>query len=373
MKHVASALVLLSASATAAGALGLDRSGQDISAIFEPGGFAKLSYGFTRQDLSGYDISGDPMTDAADDFSEADLAVKTDLGGSFSLGLIIDEPYGSDIAYGGDPQTTFLGGTRFGIDSRAITAIGRYRFNDSLSVHGGLQRVTLDGVVAFSGRGFGPLQGYRVDLEDGEGTAWLAGIAYERPENRLRIALTYNSGTEIDAATTEIFADGEFRSRTKFTLPEAWNLDVQTGIGPNTLVFGRIRSAAYSQTQLMPAGLEIGLADLNLADITSITDMDDGRAYELGVSRQFTETFEGLVALTYEPRAGDDFVSALTPVNGLAGLTIGGTYTLNSVELSGTIRYTVFGDARPTVVGLPVGALTSNEALSVGLSVAYRF
>jgi len=46
MKHVASALVLLSASATAAGALGLDRSGQDISAIFEPGGFAKLSYGF---------------------------------------------------------------------------------------------------------------------------------------------------------------------------------------------------------------------------------------------------------------------------------------------------------------------------------------
>jgi long-subunit fatty acid transport protein len=171
----------LAASATSASAIGLDRSAQDITAIFEPGGYAELSYGFTQTDLTGSDLLGTPIDDVGGDYGQTALAFKMDFGQGFSFGLILDQPYGSDIEYGGNPATTLLGGTAATLDSRAITAIGRYRFNDNFSVHAGVRQVMLDGETTLKGQAFGPLNGYNVKLENGEGTGWLAGVAYERP------------------------------------------------------------------------------------------------------------------------------------------------------------------------------------------------
>lgn len=367
MKHIAQGVVLLAASATTASALGLDRSAQDITAIFEPGGYAELSYGFTQPDLTGTDVLGNPIGNVGGDYGQTALAFKMDFGPGFSFGLILDQPYGSDIEYGGDPDATPLGGTAATLDSRAITAIGRYRFNDNFSVHAGVRQVMLDGETTLKGQAFGPLNGYNVKLENGEGAGWLAGVAYERPEIALRVALTYNSEIVNSFDTIEATPGGPFESTTEVSAPEAWNLDFQTGVAQDTLVYGTIRYAAYSQTILSPELFSLAMGG------TSIVDLNDGTSYTLGVARSLTDSFAGLASITYEPENSDALFSPLSPTNGLVGITVGGLYTLNAVEIRAGIRYTMTGDADIGVGGAQVATFTDTDALSLGVSVGYRF
>lgn len=369
MRHIAQGAFLLAMTGSSAAALGLDRSAQDITAIFEPSGYAELSYGFTQPSLTGRDVLGNPISDVGGDYGQTALAFKMDMGRGFSLGLILDQPYGSSIEYGGDPAATMLGGTSSRLDSSAVTAIGRYRFNDAFSVHAGLRSVTMDGEVTLSGLAFGPLSGYNLALDNGQGRGWLAGVAYERPDIALRVALTYNSEIENTFDTTELTALGPVESTTTVLAPEAWNLDFQTGVAADTLVFGTIRYAAYSQTILSP---DVFAAATGGA---SITDISDGTSYSIGVARRFTDAFGGSIAISYEAEDSDDLVSPLSPTNGLFGITIGGRYTIDAIELSGGIRYTMLGDARPET-GTPDterAEFTDNDALSVGLAIAYRF
>jgi long-subunit fatty acid transport protein len=369
MKYIAYSAAMLAVTGTSAAAIGLDRSSQDITAIFEPGGYVELSYGFTQPALTGDDVLGNPISDVGVDYSQVALSFKMDVGQSFSIGLIIDQPYGANIAYEGDPTTTMLGGTEAVLDSRAITAIGRYRFNDNFSVHAGVRQVTLDGEVTLAGLAYAGLSGYNVELENGEGTGWLAGVAYERPDIALRVALTYNSEIENTFDTLETTPLGPVESTTTVSAPEAWNLDFQTGVAQDTLVFGNIRYAMYSQTILSPDFFATATGG------ASITDIEDGTSYTLGVARRFTDAFAGTLSLTYEPEGTDSLVSPLSPTNGLFGITVGGRYTMDAIEFSGGIRYTMLGDAEPET-GTPDVAraeFTDNDALSVGLSVAYRF
>jgi long-subunit fatty acid transport protein len=369
MKFIGYGALALAASSTSVMALGLDRSAQDITAIFEPGGYVELSYGFTQPSLTGEDTLGNGIDNVGLDYSQVALSFKMDLNDRFSLGLIIDQPYGADVLYGGDPATTRLGGTAADLNTRAITAIGRIRFGENFSVHGGFRQVSMDGEVTLSGQAYSVLSGYNVQLDSGEGTGWLAGVAYERPDIALRVALTYNSEIETEFDTTETSIFGVTDSTTTVSAPEAWNLDFQTGVAQDTLVFGSIRYAYYSQTVLSPDFFN------GITGGASITDIEDGATYSLGVARRFTDAFAASVAIAYEPELSDELVSPLSPTNGLWGITIGGRYTLDNIEFAGGIRYTMLGDALPEV-GTPdvqQGTFTDNDALSVGLSVAYRF
>ena len=367
MRHFAQGAVLLAATASSASALGLDRSAQDITAIFEPGGYAELSYGFTQPDLTGSDVLGNPISNVGGDYGQTALAFKMDFGQGFSFGLILDQPFGTDTAYGGDPTTTLLGGTAAKLDSRAITAIGRYRFNDNFSVHAGVRQVMLDSEVTLAGLAFAGLSGYNVKLENGEGTGWLAGVAYERPEIALRVALTYNSEIVNSFDTIETTPGGPLASTTDVSAPEAWNLDFQTGIAQDTLLFGTIRYAAYSQTILSPDFFALATGG------ASITDIDDGTSYSLGIARRFTDAFVGLGSVNFEPESDKDIVSPLDPTNGRIGISVGGRYTLNAMEITAGIRYTMLGDTDVGGNGLAVASFTDNDALSLGLQVAYRF
>ena len=53
----------------------------------------------------------------------------------------------------------------------------------------------------------------------------------------------------------------------------------------------------------------------------------------------------------------------------------GGKYTMNNLEFSGGVRYTMLGDARAEVgtPDLEQATFADNDAVSVGLGVAYRF
>lgn len=360
------ALVLISSSAFA---LGLDRTNQDITAIFEPGGYAALGFGSTTPNLTGVDTQGNGIANVGNPFTIGALSFKMDVNDHISLGLIVDQPFGADVTYAGDPATTRLGGTEAVLNSTTVTALGRYLFNDRFSVHAGLRYQELQGHVTLAGQAYSILSGYNVDLENGQGTGYLIGAAYAIPAIALRVALTYNSAIMNRFDTTETSIFGTTESTTDVSSPEAWNLDFQTGIAADTLIFGQIRYAMWSQTVLSPDSFN------GITGGASITDIEDGTSVSIGIGRKFTDAFSGSIALGYEPEMKDDLVSPLTPTNGYTSITLGGKYTMDNIELSGGVRYTRLGDARAEVgtPDLEQARFTNSDAVSVGVSVAYRF
>ncbi|MCP1168334.1 outer membrane protein transport protein [Limimaricola litoreus] len=371
-----SAMALAAAlTATGAGAIGLDRSNQDVTAIFEEGNVLELSFGKVFPELSGQDVAlfgGGEYDNVGEDFLNVSTSAKMDFGNGFSGAVIIDQPFGADIDY---PTTALaLGGTMAQLDGHTITAVGRYQFNENVSVHAGFRRQTLEGDITLLGAAYGSLSGYSVALGENDSTGYLIGAAYEIPEIALRAALTYNSAIEHDFDTTEAIGDTVVSADTTTTVetPESWNLDLQTGIAPDTLAFANIRYAAYEDTKVQPAFFAA-----NTLPGTSLTNIDDNYQVQVGVGRKFSEMFAGQVAIGFEPE-GDERISPLDPTNGKRWVSLGGAYDLGTVTLSGGIRYTMLGDANPETRN-PDGTISDravfndNSAVAVGMSVAYRF
>ena len=107
MKHITTALGALALSTSLAQAGGIDRSGQSISAIFEKGNYVELSFGRVKPKVSGTQQSSTvpPLTagalsgDMAADYNQVGLAIKTNLSEKLDLGLILDQPFGANVAY----------------------------------------------------------------------------------------------------------------------------------------------------------------------------------------------------------------------------------------------------------------------------------
>lgn len=363
------ALLLTSSSAFA---LGLDRSGQNIGALFEEGTYAELSFGYVTPDISGTDeaiFGGQGSGNVGEDYIQFGFAYKQQINDAVSMALIFDQPYGVDISYPVGSSIA-LGGTEATVDSSAISMIGRYDFGNGFSAHAGLRYQTLEAEVTLSGAAYGALSGYNATFDSDSEWGYLAGVAYERPDIALRIALTYFSEVDYSLATAE---NGAASLPTDITTPAAVNLDFQTGIAQNTLLFGQIRWAEYSTVVVSPFGFDAAV-DPGIPN-SSLTDIEDNFGYSIGIGRRFNDQFAGSVSIGYEPEGSDDLVSPLAPTNGQYSLSIGGAYTMDSWEISGGVRYVWLGDARPET-GTPDVAranFTDNSALAIGLKVAYTY
>ena len=79
--------------------------------------------------------------------------------------------------------------------------------------------------------------------------------------------------------------------------PSSFNLDFQTGVAANTLLFGTIRSVKWTQTELAPAVYKTK-AGISLKKFTS-----DTITYSLGLGRKFSDEWSG--AVTYGTEAAE--------------------------------------------------------------------
>ena len=200
MKTVLStaAIVLASASLTQAG--GLDRSGQDVSAIFEDGNYAELSFGYVTPSVSGT-LGPFSSGNIAPAYSLLGLAVKTQVSDQLSMALIFDQPFGAQVSY---DEATYPGlfGTSAEVASTGITALVRYEFSDAFSVHGGIRMISGSGAVLLTA----PAP-YASTYSSGSATGYVVGGAFEKPEIAMRIALTYSSSVDVGMSGTVGDAD----------------------------------------------------------------------------------------------------------------------------------------------------------------------
>lgn len=366
MTRILTTTAALLLTTTAASAGGLERAATTFGPLFEDGNHVELSYGFVQPEVSGSlpTPAGALETGTVSpDYSTLGAALKFDVTDNVSVAIIIDEPYGADVTY---PSATGypLQGADAGIDALGLTILGRYKFNENYSIYYGPRAVTMDGFLNIT-----TSQGvYDATYEEDTAYGYVVGAAYERPEIALRVALTYSSELSFSHDTTVAGVPDAAVADTEYTLPETITLDFQSGVAEDTLVFGSIRYADWTQTEINSFGFPSNPV---------VSYSDPATTYTLGVGRRFTEQFSGSVAVSYEAE-NDGIASNLAPTDGFTSISVGGAYDLgNGIEVSGGVRYIMVGDAETQVPIPGVGVLTSdfseNDALALGLKVAYKF
>jgi len=372
MKSVAMMASAIAVSATNAMAGGIDRSGQSVMLLFEKGNYAEFSLGMVTPKVSGVGAGtvptlatptpGQSSGDMAGDYFTFSGAYKHQFNDRISAAIIFDQPFGANVDYPAG-TTYYAVGSTAELKSNAVTGVVKYTLPSNVSVFGGLRYQTLGAVASVPFVG-----GYKADGKTDSAVGYLVGAAFEKPEIALRVALTYNSRIKHDLPTAETSALGPLSSTTPITTPQSVNLEVQSGIAKDTLLFGSVRWVEWSKFDITPTQYFALTTGKSLVSYDS-----DTISYTLGLGRKFNEQWSGAVTLGYEAPTGG-FASNLGPTDGYWSIGIGGSYTRDKVKITGGIRYVSIGDADTTLGGNVAAAnFTGNSALGAGIKVGFTF
>ncbi len=354
MKHSLIFAAAITGIAGAAHAGGIERAGQNIGVLFEDGGYVELSYGMVNPSVSGTFGGAVSSGDMAPSYSQVSLGVKADINEKLSFAMVMDQPWGANVDYPASAAPYPFAGTTAEVSSQALTAVARYKLNDRFSLHAGLRQETVSGTASI------PAAAYALDVTGGGGTGYLVGGAFEIPDIALRVALTYNSAIDQTLTGTEA---GVIPTSFDVSTPQSVNLDFQSGIAADTLLFGSIRWVDWTAFDITPP-VYLGATGSSLVSYTN-----DVTTYTLGVGRRFSDSFSGSVAVGYEAAQGGT-ASNLAPTDGYLSFQVGGKYTKGNMAISGGVRYVKLGDATTETIG---AAFTGNNAIGVGVKVGYSF
>ncbi len=233
LKHLSTAMILATLPATGVFAAALDRSGQSMSAFFQPGNYFEAGISVLDPDVAGKEAGTTPtrrnIGDMGDDYYFPSAALKLQLTDKFSFGLLYDQPFGADTEYSGNnafvaspsdpilsglPITTgALGGTQGGtsveVDSQNISMIFGFQPTENFNFYGGGVYQTIKGNVHLRGSAYSVYNGYDASIPEDGAAGWLAGAAFQIPEIALKASITYRSeiNHKIDADETIAMAD----------------------------------------------------------------------------------------------------------------------------------------------------------------------
>lgn len=344
---------ILAASGAFAG--GVERSAQSVAILFEQGRYAELSFGRFAPDVSGT-VGGGAVSsgDMASDYNSWSLGYKMDIGDRMAFAVILDQPIGANVSY---PTGTGypLAGSTATLSSSAVTALLKYKFENNVSVYGGLRYETVHGEVSLPF-----LFGYTLDTNHDSELGYVAGVAWEKPEIAARVALTFNSAIKHTLESVEggpLGGPGTFETE----VPKSVNLEFQTGIAKDTLLFGSIRWQEWTAFVIDPPGYP---------PASPLVDYASNRVtYNLGIGRRFNENWAGAVTIGYEPSDGER-TGNLGPTDGFRSIGLAATYTMDNVKITGGVRYVDVGDATTTSVN---GVFKDNSGIGVGIKIGYSF
>lgn len=359
---------------------GIERAPQSIGILFEQGNYVEFGTGRLSPDISGRDVAlfgGSATGDVAEDYNFFGFGYKHQFNDNLSAALIAEQPYGADISYplGG---SVALAGTYAYVNSTTYTALLRYTMDNGFGVHGGLRGSRADGEVNLSGLAYDLVSGYNVELDSAWGWGYAVGASWERPDIAARVSLTYNSPIDHDFDTTETLGGAALRrgeTTTTVSTPRSWNLEAQTGIAPDTLLFGSIRWVNWSEFKVAPQAFSCvpaSVAPPCFGVTDGLVSLEDTTTYVIGVARKFTDTWSGAMSFTYE-KEGDELVSPLAPYTGRKGISLAAIYTQDQWKVTTGVSYFKLGDASAQTGGDARALLRDSDAVGVGVKVGYSF
>ncbi len=352
--------------ATGAVAGGIERSAQSAMILFEKGNYAELSFSHVSPNVSGSAVAGFggfASGNMASSYNQVGFAYKHQFNDQLSAAIIYDVPYGVNVAY---PAGTgyFAQGAHAQINSSSLTALVKYTMPSNVSVFGGLrfQQMDANASVPF-------ISAYRINTTRDSGTGFVLGAAWEKPEMALRVALTYNSRIKHSVMSTESSAAlGNTTTSTAFETPESINLEFQSGVAANTLVFGSVRWVGWSKFHLTPSMYRTATGGTSI-----VSFQNDVITYNLGIGRKFNETWSAALSLGFEKSEGG-FSANLGPTDGNLSIGLGGSYTMGNMKITAGVRYIDIGDAQTTLgSGVAASNFTNNHAIAAGFKIGYSF
>lgn len=364
MKKIILTTSALTAVAGMASAGGLERTPQSMNILFEDGRYAEFSFGYVAPDVTG-SLGGAASGDMLASYANFGLGYKADLSDTLSYAIIFDQPYGADTDYPTGTTNVFTG-TTAEVNSNAITGVLQYNFGNGASVYGGLRGQSLQAEASIpflppvAGGG-----GYTIDSNTDYTFGYLVGAAYERPDIALRVALTYHSQTdhELDLTENHNLLPAPQESTEEVSLPQALNLEFQSGVAEDTLVFGSIRWVEWSETVINPAVYSTIITAAPLVFFE-----DDRITYTLGVGRRLSDTWSVLGSVSYEENTGSA-TGNLGPTDGFTSVSLGAVYTQDNMKVTGGIRYVDIGDA----TSFSGAIFEDNDAIAAGVRVGWSF
>ncbi|PIB25143.1 hypothetical protein BFP76_06430 [Amylibacter kogurei] len=342
----AAASTLIASSAFAGG---MDRATFSPSILFEQGNYAEATLGLTLPSVSP---AGAPHAfNVAESFTTLKFGYKHQFNDKLAVAFVYNNnPIGVDINYAslGSPL-------RGSVDSTSATLLAKYSFTDRFSAYGGVKHQWAKATADLTPNGIPEPTTFSKDSD----TGYILGVAYEIPDIALRVSLSYESELEFDLDTIGAGSGTNYGATTAGS-PEAYTLEFQSGIATDTLLFGSVRRAKWSDSNIiLPAAF----------GSTPLSNFEDTTSYSLGIGRKISDAFSMSVTLSYE-ESGAEPVSPLAPTNGIAGIGIGGAYTAaNGVKTSMGINYSKRGDA-VTSAGTN---FADNEVITMGLKVSKSF
>ena len=320
----------------------------------------ELGFSFVNPDASGV-LAGQDSGDMLGSYANLGFGYKADLNETLSYAIIFDQPYGAKTEYPTDTTYPFRGSTAE-VKSNALTGILQYNFGNGASVYGGLRAQSLQAEAFLP-----PLGDYTIDSDTDYKLGYMAGVAYERPDIALRVALTYHSEIEHDLELTETaMTEGGTVTNVdteQVKMPQALNLEFQSGVAEDTLVFGSVRWVEWSETVIDPTIYQTFPLDKPLVFFE-----DDRITYTLGVGRRLNETWSVLGSVSYEENTGSE-TGNLGPTDGFTSVGLGAIYTKDNMKVTGGIRYIDIGDATT----FSTAEFSGNSAIAAGVRVGWSF
>ena len=361
MKRIFTAAAAMAAMAAGAQAGGVERSTQSVAILFEQGRYVEFSFGHFSPDVSG-SLGGGALQsgDMSAGYNSLSFGYKMAIGDSMDFALILDEPIGARVRY---PGTLGLGsyplaGATADLSSSAVTALLRYKLPNNVSVFGGLRHETVKGVVSIP-----VVSGYTLNTNYDSELGYVAGVAWEKPEIAARIALTYNSAITHTLDSRETAGPATVDASFETEVPQSVNLEFQTGVAKDTLLFGSVRWVDWSAFEIAPPVYAVATMGAAL-----VSYPEDRITYNLGIGRRFNEQWSGAVTLGYEASDGE-ITGNLGPTDGFASIGLAATYTMDNLKITGGVRYVDVGDATTSI-----GAnFEGNSGVGVGFRVGYTF
>lgn len=365
--------VALSIAVTGAvNAAGIERTSQSVGILFEVGRYAELSIGNVSPSVSGVGIAavgGAASENMGKKYTGVALGYKQNIGNNIDIALIVDEPVGANVAYPSG-NGYLIGGSTATLDSTAITGLMKYKFPNNVSVYGGIRSQSLGGKVSLENLTAGTSPAYTLNVAQRHELGYVGGIAFEKPEIALRAALTYNS--EITHDFLGVQENGGPSLPFSSTVPKSVNLEFQSGIAKDTLLFGSIRWVEWSKFDISPFGYTAANGPL-------VDFKDDRTAYNIGIGRKLNDKWSAAVSLGYEPAAGGvcdrsafpvttGCTGNLGPTDGSKSIGLGVSYKMNKAKITAGVRYVKVGDADTSFANF-----RDNSAVGVGVKVGYTF
>lgn len=349
---------------TCAMAGGMERTALPTAFMFETGGYVDFTYSNRNYDVT--DNMFAPTNSMYGDVSGANISAKFDVNEKIAIGVTHYNQAGINLNYQG-AGSQIPGFNAFGpmvdLEIGALALMGKYKIGENFSVLGGMKRTSVADAIADIFKVSVPGVTTAAAVTGDSETGYVAGIAYERKDIALRVEYILEQDVSFSLSTTG-GALGPATANTTGSIPDYQTINFQSGVAEDTLIFGSIRIADWSNHQ-------IAVAPQTQAAPTS--SFSDTTTYSIGLGRRISDELSVSGSYSFEEASEATGTSLLSTTDGYDTIGLGVRYKINSgTEISGGAALTNVGDKTVTTSGIP-GKFTGNSVTSIGIKLAFKF